>query len=128
MQPLGVLSDEDRELILAVTRDYIESWLDGDADRMAACLHGELVKRALLHRGDGPPGVDTMSRDDMVRETGEGLGRRLERPYEIDILDTFEDIATVRLLSSAYVDYLHVARFGDRWQLLNVLWKRRPDA
>jgi hypothetical protein len=114
------------ELIVAAARDYIESWLDGDAERMAGCLHPELVKREVEVDGTGPPRVDTMSRDDMVAATEKGYGRRYERPYEIDVLDTFEDIATVRVLSSVYVDYLHVARFGNRWQLVNVLWKRRP--
>jgi hypothetical protein len=28
--------------------------------------------------------------------------------------------------SSAYMDYLHVARSGDAWLLLNILWQRRP--
>jgi len=28
--------------------DYVESWVDGDARRMAACLHPDLVKRAVL--------------------------------------------------------------------------------
>jgi hypothetical protein len=33
-------------------------------------------------------------------------------------------------VTSVYVDYLHVARFGDGWKLLNVLWQHRasPDA
>ena len=38
----------------------------------------------------------------------------------------FGDIATVRLLSSVYMDYLHIARVGGRWQIVNVLWQRRP--
>jgi hypothetical protein len=25
-----------------------------------------------------------------------------------------------------YMDYLHVARFGEAWLILNVLWQRRP--
>jgi hypothetical protein len=44
---VGVVRDADeaeRELILRPARDYIESWLDGDADRMARCLHPDLVK------------------------------------------------------------------------------------
>ena len=46
--------------------------------------------------------------------------------YDVAILDAFGDIATVRVLSSAYMDYLHVARSGAEWLLLNVLWQRRP--
>ncbi len=117
----------DRAAILGAAADYIESWLDGDTDRMARCLHPELVKREVEY-GDpqSVPTVETLTRDDMVEATAQGYGRRYERPYEADILDVFGDIATVRVLSSVYMDYLHVARFGDRWQLVNVLWQRRP--
>ncbi len=115
----------DREAILAAAADYIESWLDGDAGRMARCLHPELVKRD-VEQGDAGPRLDTMSRDDMVDATAKGLGTRYERPYDATILDAFGDIATVRVLSSVYMDYLHVARFADRWLLVNVLWQRRP--
>jgi hypothetical protein len=45
----------------------------------------------------------------------------------VSLLDAFGDIATVSVLSSAYMDYLHVARTGDEWLLLNVLWQRRRD-
>ncbi len=120
-------SPGDREAILASAVDYIESWLDGDPERMARCLHPDLVKRSLTE-GVGTAGcaIDTLGRDEMVAATAEGRGTRYPRPFEVSILDAFDDIATVRVLSSAYMDYLHVARCGDRWLLVNVLWQRRP--
>jgi hypothetical protein len=115
-----------RQAILAAAADYIEAWLDGDAERMGRCLHPDLVKREVEQDAAAGPRVDTMSRDDMVAATAAGYGRRYERPYTADVLDAFGDIATVRVLSSVYMDYLHIARFGDQWQLVNVLWQRRP--
>lgn len=117
---------EQRAAILAAATDYIESWLDGDPERMARCLHPDLVKREVEHDAEGTPRLDTISHADMVSATAQGYGRRYERPYEATVLDAFGDIATVRVFSSVYMDYLHVARFGDRWQLVNVLWQRRP--
>ena len=121
------ISAEDRDKILASATDYIESWLDGDAERMARCLHPELTKRSIeVAPGTAGCTVESLSRDDMIQATAEGRGKRYERPYEVSILDAFGDIATVRVFSSVYMDYLHVARCGDQWQLLNVLWQRRP--
>lgn len=117
----------ERDAILVAAADYIESWLDGDSQRMARCLHPDLVKREVVH-GDSETGstLETMTRDEMVAATAQGSGRRYARPYDAGILDVFGDIATVRVLSSVYMDYLHVAKFGDRWLLVNVLWQRRP--
>ena len=113
------------EAILAPARDYIESWLDGDPDRMATCLHPDLVKRAIDE--DSDTGVYTMSCNDMVTATASGRGKQLERPYDVSVLDSFGDIASVRVLSSAYMDYLQVGRVGDRWLIINVLWQRRQE-
>jgi len=112
--------------ILAPAIDYIESWLDGDAQRMAACLHPALVKREIEEDSYGRPVVTTMTRADMVAATEAGHGRKYDRPYDATVLDVFGDIATVRVLSSVYMDYLHVGRFGARWLIVNVLWQRRP--
>lgn len=122
-----VMPDLDRERILEAARDYIESWLEGDPERMSRCMHPDLVKRSVeVDAETEEPVVETLSRESMVSATAAGYGRRYEKPYELSILDVFEDIATVRVFSSAYMDYLHVARFGDKWLLLNVLWQRRP--
>jgi len=123
---LGQEAQARRDAIVAPAIDYIEAWLDGDPGRMGRCLHDDLVKREIETDADGRPVVTTMSRADMVAATEVGHGRKYERPYEATVLDDFEDIATVRVLSSVYMDYLHVGRFGDRWLVVNVLWQRRP--
>jgi Putative lumazine-binding len=128
MSTHDLIPDAERTAILLPAVDYIESWLDGDSGRMARCLHPDLVKRSLEYPGPGQePSVDNMSRDDMIAATAQGLGRRYERPYDASVLDVFRDIATVRVFSSVYMDYLHVALFSDRWLIVNVLWQRRPD-
>jgi hypothetical protein len=120
------ISEVDRQAILATAADYIESWIDGDPDRMARCLHPDLVKRAVdLDAATGAWVVDGIDRDGMVLATREGRGRRYERPYDARLLDAYGGIATVAVFSSAYMDYLHVARFEDRWLILNALWQRR---
>src|SRR6266487_4323770 len=88
----GPVSPEDREKILASAKDYIESWLDGDAERMARCLHPALAKRESL---EADASAETLTRDQMVQATAGGRGKGLERPYEVSILDTFGDIASV---------------------------------
>ncbi len=116
--------DADREGILSAARDYIEGWLDGDAERMGGCLHPALVKREVEVTEAGRV-VDTMSRDDMIAATATGYGTKHERPYEMEILDAYGDMATVRILSSRFMDHVQVARFEDRWRLVNVLWQPR---
>ena len=63
----GAISPEDRQRIVASATDYIESWIAGDADRMARCMHPELVKRSV--EPDPQTGgckVETLTRAEMV--------------------------------------------------------------
>jgi len=114
----------DLELIEGAARDYIESWLTGDADRMADCLHPELVKRAIdLEAGNGGISIETMTKSDMVAATAAGRGTQLARDYELVVLDAFRNVATATVNSAGYVDYLHIGRFEDRWRIVNVLWE-----
>jgi len=125
MEVEAEVGEADRAAILAGARDYIEGWLDGDAERMARCLHPDLAKRSVLLGADGCT-LENITRAEMVAATAEGRGRKYARPYEIAVLDAFGGIATVRVLSSAYMDYLHIGWCGERWLIVNVLWQRRP--
>jgi hypothetical protein len=123
-------SPEDLEAINAVARDYVEGWFDGDEARIRRCLHPELVKRTIYREpatGDwrlGRPADAEM----MVGWTRAGEGRTAvaeERAFEITIENVFRHVASVRVLSSPYMDLLHIAKIGDRWFIVNALWEVR---
>lgn len=123
-------SGEDLAAITAVARGYIEGWLDGDGERMCRCLHPDLVKRTV--RRDAATGDWRLGRpadaEMMVEWTRAGEGRTdiaAERVYEITVEDVFRQIASVRVLSQPYMDYLQTAKLGDRWLIANVLWELR---
>jgi hypothetical protein len=125
-------SEEDLEAITSVARDYIEGWLDGDAMRMKRCLHPELVKRTVRRDAASSEWMlgRTVTADMMVEWTRSGEGRTTvaeERVFEIVIEDVFRHIASVRVLSSPYMDYLHVAKVGDRWFIVHALWETRES-
>jgi hypothetical protein len=122
----GAISPEDRERIVASATDYIESWMAGDGDRMARCMHPELVKR--WPKPDPQTSgcnVRTLTRAEMVAKTADGEGAEDAGPYEVVVLDAYGDLATVSVVSAAYIDYLHIARCGEAWLILNVLWQPR---
>lgn len=122
----GATSPKDRQRIVASATDYIEAWIAGDGDRMARCMHPELIKR--YPKPDPETGsciVRTLTRAEMVAKTAQGEGAEDAGPYEVEVLDAYGDVATVSVLSAAYIDYLHIARCGEAWLILNVLWQPR---
>ena len=124
----GPTSDLDE--IRKVAMDYAEGWYTGDQDRMARACHDDLVKRTLVRteNGDGWTSGPISTKSAMVNWTAEGGGSQLgdDLEYDIEVQDVFRDIASVRCLSAEYIDYLHLARYGDAgWQIINVLWQLR---
>ena len=123
-------SADDVEAITAVARDYVEGYFDGDESRMRRCLHPELVKRTIWHHpetGDWGLGRPS-SAEAMIGWARDGVGRTAVahgRPIQITIEDVFRHIASVTVLSQPFMDYLHVAKIGDQWLIVNVLWELR---
>lgn len=118
---------DDLVAIERAASDYIEAWLTGDADRMADCLHPDLTKRSVDRSAAERWPVIAVTRDDMVDATRSGRGTQLPRGYTVSVDAAFGGIATVRVDSARYVDFLHIARFQDRWRIVNVLWQLRDQ-
>jgi len=109
------------EQITAAVRDYFEGWFDADVARMDRALHPDLVKR----RAGESLGITT--KESMVKQTREGVGQKdgKDRTLEIDVLDVYEDIATVVVRSAVYHEYVHLVRTADGWKVANALWQPR---
>ncbi len=117
-----------RECVL----DYIEGWYEGNAERMERALHPELAKRIVaVHPQTGETMLRNMTAEELVGATGAGYGTRTpadQRRSDVRILDIYENVASVRADAHDWIDYLHIARWNDRWVIVNVLWELTPEA
>ena len=71
---------------------------------------------------------NTLTTDAMLGYTRDGGGSGLqeyEKAYEVVILDVFRDIASAKVSSYLYMDYLHLAKIEGRWWILNCLYEVR---
>lgn len=126
---MPTLMSDAEAAIRQTARDYAEGWYTADAERMARSLHAGLAKRAL--RCDPQTGAEQfihLTRAVMVQATAAGGGHAAAAECRVTILDICGEVASVRVDSPAYVDYLHVAKSEGRWQIVNVLWADRANA
>lgn len=61
----------------------------------------------------------------MVELTEKGGGENPDGQYQIFVDDIQKDIATARVLSLEYLDYLHLAKTTDGWKIVNILFHYR---
>ncbi len=122
-QTNGPPSAEDEGEITARALDYIEAWFGGDAERHANAYHPECIKRAYAADGHGliwtspQRMVEFCASGDTVLENGE---------WEFVIDDIAGDVASVRVYSTLWVDFLHMAKARGRWGLFHVVYHRQP--
>ena len=117
---------DERTAVENAVRDYVEGWYKGDSLRMARCLHDDLVKRfPSKDSADMDIKLRMVSKSRMVELTGQGGGENPGAAYEIFVDDIDKDMATARVLSLEYLDYLHLVKTNEGWKIVNILFHFR---
>jgi hypothetical protein len=122
-------SDADREAIKATALDYIEGWYQGNSERMERALSPDLAKRIVRTNDKGQSMLQQMSAMSLVQGVKRGGGKETpadKQQKDVTILDVFGNAASVKIVASDWVDYLHVAKYNGRWVIVNVLWELKP--
>ena len=118
----------DSSDIAAVTRtieDYFLGWYDGDAERMRGALHPDLAKRSFIEQNGKPAMLRAVTATQMVTWTGEGEGRTNDddgRRLTITVDEIHGTIASARVDSALYREYVHLVRTPAGWRIVNTLW------
>lgn len=116
----------DEQALRDIARAYLESWLDGDGERMRSALSPSLAKRGLDYGPDyAPTGFHHLDAEYMVASAARGPRRQFERTCESTILDVADNIASVKIASDPFIDYLHLAKLEGRWSIVNALYEDR---
>jgi hypothetical protein len=119
-------SDADKEAIKQTALDYIEGWYEGNPERMERALHPDLAKRIVMTNPQGRSQLQQMSAMGLVQGVKRGGGRNTpkeKQQKDVTILDVFNNAASVKVVASDWIDYLHVAKWNGRWVIVNVLWE-----
>jgi len=122
-------SPSDTGAIKQTALDYIEGWYEGNAERMERALHPELAKRIVRTNQEGNSRLDQMSALTLVQGTRRGGGKNTpkeKQQKDVTILDVFENAASVKVVASDWIDYLHMAKSNGKWVIVNVLWELKP--
>jgi len=97
---------------------------------MERALHPDLAKRIVRTNDKGQSQLQQMSAMGLVQGVKRGGGKdtpKERQEKEVTILDVYRNAASVKVVASDWIDYLHVAKFNGRWVIVNVLWELKPQ-
>jgi hypothetical protein len=112
----------DIDGVTAVVTEYYQSWFAGDGERIRACIHPALAKRTFEQPGTDSLALHEDPTETLVQDTASGEGTEFTPTQDVTVIEVFRDMATVKASSEPFTEYLHVARFGGKWLIVNVLY------
>ncbi|HEX3740553.1 MAG TPA: nuclear transport factor 2 family protein [Terriglobales bacterium] len=106
--------------VQATVRNYIEAYYRGDAPRMRATLDSHYLKH-MIH-GTIPIREKTGAQMvDEVRTHGPADLPESEKTESISVLDISGNIASAKLITPHWVDYMTLTKSGGNWKILAVV-------
>jgi hypothetical protein len=110
----------DKSAVRATVTNYIEAYYTGDARRMEQTLHPHYLKH-MIH-GDIPMREKTAAQMvEEVRSHGVPDISQAQRTEQVSVLDVAGDIASAKLVTPGWVDYVTLTKSGGDWKILSIV-------
>ena len=116
------------EIIKGKISGYINAWYKAEPETGKKSLHPELVKRIVRTNESGEEYLDLMSAEKLADRWRSGDGKKTSvenQTYDITVLDIHGSIASAKLETPAWVDYMHLAKFNGEWVITNIMWETK---
>jgi hypothetical protein len=116
----------DHAVVHRALEEYFASWLDRDVEAVRRAVHPSLAERR-VDPADGSVDLEEVTFQELLEIVAEGPDEPVDRRWDAQVLDVSGDIASGRISAAWWDIYLHVARFGDRWMIVNILYRSKED-
>jgi hypothetical protein len=113
-------STADVSAVRATVTNYIEAYYTGDAARMEQTLHPHYLKH-MIH-GDIP--VRERTGAQMVADARSNNAAEIPQSQRIEqviVLDVAGTIASAKLVTPGWVDYMTLSKLNGEWKILSVV-------
>jgi len=111
----------DSDAIRATVNDYIQSYYTRDAARMERALHPHYLKHTISGSADSLKMTEKTGLQ-MVEDVRSGRPFPADqRGEQITVLDINGDIASAKLVTPGWVDYLTLTKWNGEWKIVSVV-------
>jgi hypothetical protein len=111
---------DDSSAVRATVTDYIEAYYTGDARRMEQALHPHYLKHKI--HGDIPVRENTgLQMVQEIRANGPANMPAANKTEEVSVLDISGPIASAKLITPGWTDYMILEKVDGQWKILSVV-------
>jgi len=125
-----VASKEDSLEIKRISIGYLKALQELKPELMKEVMNDSLNKVTVgFNRSLRKEVVTAISRDRMIENAKSWNKSNTKFPpspnNKVKILDVYHRMATVKLLSDNWVEYLHLIKLDGKWSIINLLWQHK---
>jgi hypothetical protein len=120
--------DDDRTAVERAVKDYVEGIYQVKPELVERGVHADLAKIGFWREPESGryKGPLEMTKEQLVElSTGWNKEGR-ELTYEIELLDVADKTAAAKLTADWGIDYMHLMKTDDKWEIIHVLWQSHP--
>jgi hypothetical protein len=118
----------DYEAVKQAILDYVEGVYETDPTRIERSVHHDLAKRGFFVT-EKETTESTMSFAQFIEHTktyNKDGHFPPDAPKEVVIYEILDHTASAKLIAAWGIDYMHLAKYGDTWMIVHVLWQTHP--
>ncbi len=125
------IDETDSSAIIATALDYADGFYSGAPERMERAIHPDLNKVTVVKLSPtAKSSLQYSTFSGLIELTHAKVGfRELEkRNIKVTILTINNDLASVKLTSPMFNDFLQMLNIEGKWKIVNVLWEPGPES
>lgn len=127
----GAAEPTDEDAIKQAVLNYVNSVYEVKPDLIDESVHSKLQKVGYAPKKEGSGYREMWMTHEELKEltvhwNKDGHIDPATAKREIKILDKLDQTAVVRLDAEWGVDFIHLAKDGDKWMIMNVIWQTYP--
>ena len=120
----------DKEAVRQAALDYVEGLYQVDTSRIERSVHKNLTKRGFWREPSEatyrPESVMTFDQLMKLTASWNKDGKRDTSIKQVEVLDVLDQTASAKVVAMWGIDYMHLAKYDGRWQIINIVWQAHP--
>ena len=120
----------DKDAVRLAALDYVEGIYTADPSRIEKSVHKNLTKRGFWREpADTAYRPESVMTFDQLMKLTAGWnkdGKRDTSIKEVVVLDVLDQTASAKVVAAWGIDYMHLAKYDGRWQIINIVWQAHP--
>ena len=121
-------TNKDVEAIKQAVLDYVEGAYTVDPARIERSVHPKLAKLGFIQEeteyAEHPMTFEELV--EIVKTFNQDGHVPQDAPKSITIYEVLDQTASAKLEAWWGIDYIHLAKFDEKWKIINVLWQTYP--